>query len=78
MIVVKVEIWPFGDGKSRREIGRMRIANDGSGTMGIGNYRFTIDPLTDRTVSGSVCSHQRSRGVWELLRACLEAAKENL
>lgn len=42
MIVVKLELWPFGDESHRREIGRMYIANDGAGTTKRGSYNVAV------------------------------------
>lgn len=78
MIVVKVEIWPFGEESEAKEIGRMKIANDGTGSLGLGNYFFTINPQTDNEVRGEVRNHQRQRGVWVLLQKCLSSVKEDL
>jgi hypothetical protein len=38
MITVKVELWPHGDEERATEIGRMYIANDGSGSVDRGDY----------------------------------------
>lgn len=37
MIVVKIELWPWGDAKRSKEIGRLYIANVG-GSIQRGNY----------------------------------------
>ena len=42
MIIVKVELWPMGDGNKAREIGRARIINDGTGDATHGNYRIEL------------------------------------
>lgn len=38
MIVVKVELWPFGDEDAKRVLGTTIIVNDGTGTKEKGNY----------------------------------------
>lgn len=38
MLLVKVELHPFGDSSHAREIARLRIHNDGRGTALRGNY----------------------------------------
>lgn len=74
MIVVKVELWPYGSQEGAREIGRAQIVNDGSGSRDIGHYRFSFDPMTDKEHRGVVRDHRRSSGVWYLLwRALTEA-----
>lgn len=42
MIVVKIELWPLGNANKAREIGRVEIANDGSGTKTHGNYLVNL------------------------------------
>ena len=39
MIVVRVELWPFGEQKNASTLGIMCVANDGSGTKTKGNYK---------------------------------------
>lgn len=44
MLVVKLEIWPFGDEESKRLIGELRISNVG-GTKDEGDYKVkAINP----------------------------------
>lgn len=51
MIVVKIELWPMGSSDRAKEIGRMIITNDGTGTGKRGNYiarimrRGTVDSV---------------------------------
>lgn len=42
MIVVKIELWPFGYEGNKEEIGRMYIANEGTGTQERGNYKVAV------------------------------------
>lgn len=42
MVVVKIELWPGGSESDAREIGRMEITNDGSGTEDIGSYSVAL------------------------------------
>lgn len=44
MLVVKIEIWPFGNKHKARTLGEMHIVNDGTGTGERGNYRADILP----------------------------------
>ena len=39
MIAIKVELWPYGDRKRAKPIGLCLIANDGTGTEQVGNYK---------------------------------------
>lgn len=38
LVVVKVELWPHGNEANARTLGRIEIANDGTGTLTHGNY----------------------------------------
>jgi hypothetical protein len=38
MLVIRIELHPKGDASRAEEIGRATIANDGTGTAGVGNY----------------------------------------
>jgi len=87
MIVVKIELWPKGVPGSAIEIGRMYIANDGTGSENVGNYdgvlcrRGTIDipePLSpfgpQGTRQGRVENHKRrSLVVWKLIQKMLNS-----
>lgn len=42
MVVVKIELWPHGDESQMRPLGRIDIANDGTGTVALGNYDATF------------------------------------
>lgn len=83
MIVVKMELWPGGDKAGKRALGVIVIANDGTGTDGSGNYRFSLshagryfgkrkEPWKSGKVRGFVCSLSPYR----LLARCLKAAGE--
>lgn len=81
MIVVKIELWPFGNEARKSEIGRMYIANDGSGSAVDGSYDVAVcrrgstavpkhinpeGPKATRT--GRVCGYPRQAyNVWRLI-----------
>ena len=80
MLVVKIELWKWGNKESAKEIGRMYIANDGSGTLQRGNYdtyicrRGADEPPPDGiyTKQGRVEDYPRkSYTVWELIKRSL-------
>lgn len=90
LITVKIELWPWGDEKRAREIGRMYIANVG-GTVERGDYDVAVcrrgtmevpqpvDPEGPKaTRSGEVKNYPRlSYNVWRLIaRALLSAFPE--
>ena len=43
MVVIKIELWPKGNENKAREIGRMRVINDGTGNAQLGNYSVEMD-----------------------------------
>jgi hypothetical protein len=76
MIVIKVEMWPRGVESRKREIGSLRIANDGTGTREIGNYTYDLRGAKERTMGeGRVMGFARLREhVWDLITRVLEHA----
>jgi hypothetical protein len=38
MLIIRIELWPFGDEDRKKEIARMRIYNDGFGNLNYGHY----------------------------------------
>lgn len=70
MLVVKLEIWPHGNEASAREVGRLLIANDGTGTEAVGNYTAVMEDASCRLV-GSVANFERKRTVWRLVYRAL-------
>lgn len=87
MIVVKLELWPFGDEERAREIGRTYIANVGGDTT-LGNYEVAvcrrgtiavprpIDPSGPKaTRAGEVKGYPRlAYNVWRLIARAILAA----
>ena len=65
MLVVKVELWPFGDATRSREIGRIGIGNV-SGSM-ISDYVAVLVDDTGRRVDVELTGHMRSDGFWPLI-----------
>ena len=76
MIVIKIELWPFGD-KSRKEtIGEACIINTGFGTKNRGTYTYHIQ-WKRKTIVGIIYKFPRlSKTVWHLLGRILD--KENI
>ena len=87
MIVVKVELWSYGNPDRCEELGRMYIANDGtSKDREIGNYLAAVcrkgttavpQPVSpngmEPTRSGEVKDYPRLRyNVWRLITKCLK------
>lgn len=42
MLVIKMELWPFGDETKAQEIARCNIANDATGDEDTGNYNIAL------------------------------------
>jgi len=78
MLVVKIELWPGGDERRARELGRLHITNDGgSSSDRRGNYvAHLMRRGTQKTVqrTAEVLDYPRlSYPVWKLVRKVLEA-----
>ena len=79
MLVVKVELWPFGSEADAKEIGRLKIHNTGDheDRPRRGNYvaQLIRRGTTDRvTREARVEDYARlSYPVWKLIRRALEA-----
>lgn len=81
MLVVTVELWPFGDEARKHTIATGVIANDGTGDNTMGNYdavfandlatvdylRRTLREKTEGTRILHVSEHPRALGPWSLL-----------
>lgn len=77
MIRVTVELIPHGveDHPRRRVLGKMEIANDGSGTEEIGNYKGTLhaEYTSPAGRPGKLFGFRRQRqSVWTLIGAFLK------
>ena len=75
MLVVKIELWPYGNENEKEELGRMEIINDGSGTLRRGNYDVRVcrkDNYDKYVREGRVEGYARkSYSVWELVKRSL-------
>ena len=85
MVVVKIELWPFGSPDNKRELGRMYIANIG-GDRERGDYQVAVcrkgttevpDPILPGgrkpTRQGQVTNYPRiSLPVWSLISRALK------
>lgn len=83
MLVLKVEIWPFGEQENAEPLAEIHIFNDGSGDKEIGHY-WVEDASrggADADFIGRVKAHPRAKGFWPLLRrvcALMEDMAESL
>lgn len=70
MLIIKIELWPHGDCSRSRELGRVAIANDGSGSLDKGNYKVVCLSKNGKRALRSGTVHnwsRRSRFVYELV-----------
>jgi hypothetical protein len=82
MLVIKVEIWPFGSQAHKRTLGEMHIVNDGTERGPFGNYDVCVWNGDDHdfetedppAMTGRVEKYKRmQRDVWTLLVRALES-----
>ena len=79
MIVVRIEVWPFGNRSRRREIGQIVIANDATGDCEIGNYNAALahaGPHADKPgcwKAGRVERHPRILSPYHLVLRAIES-----
>ena len=80
MIVIKIELWPHGIRKKSREIGRIVIANDGTGTPTKGNYKVSLSHAGSYAKkvgawkSGKITGHLRKLSPYHLVQSAIAAA----
>jgi hypothetical protein len=76
MLVIKIELWPFGDETQKRMIAEGYIINNGSGNTELGNYDAKFWSERHPTEkNGKVKSFPRqTQGVWKLLWMALGSA----
>lgn len=83
MLVIKIELWPFGEEEKSKEIARAFICNDGETskkTRGIfGSYdakfmqsdRYNPKKVWKKGRAENI--HRTKRGVWDILYLCLKS-----
>lgn len=69
MLCVTIEIWPFGDEATKRQIGQLRLGNL-SDCAPISDYSFDLR-MDDRTFSGIILGHERNKGALPLITEAL-------
>jgi hypothetical protein len=78
MIMVRIEVWPYGDEEHAEPLGKLYIANTGAGTLAVADYDLLLDEGSGRKRVAVVRGYERERGWLPLLRealAALEATK---
>lgn len=81
MIVVRIELWPFGDHTKKRLLGVATICNDLSGDKKRGNYNVELSHAgkylqkkKGMWKKGRVENHRRSLSPYHLVYKALKAA----
>lgn len=78
MLVIKVELHPYGDANNVQILASMIIANDGSSNnANYGNYTvYKVDKFGNRRVSGSIKNHRRlAESVWKLVNKAIKIGR---
>lgn len=82
MLVIKVELWPYGDSRQAETIATGVIANDGTGTVEVGRYDALFahgdvcpDDMKDvlGVAIGARTTHRRRESVWRLVHKALHS-----
>lgn len=74
MIEVKINIVPFGIREREKQIGYIKLWNDGTGSNKTGNYGYRITNDRGIDIEGGLKGFSREDGVFELLKKVLEDA----
>lgn len=74
MIVVKLEIWPYGVEANARSLGKIEVHNDGTGSISRGNYLYKLRGQKSRLMSrGEIKDYARNaQHPWNLIRRILK------
>lgn len=67
MLIVKVELWPFGNEDEKEEIASAKIWNTGTGTLKSGNYNSIFNSNLHGQFSSQLNNHNRNKNVWNLI-----------
>ncbi len=79
MLVVRVEVWPYGAQTGKYQIAAMQIWNEGGGAVSRYGAQIVADGyapvgLTPFEAVVAVAGHARSDGPWVLIHKILSAA----
>jgi len=73
MIKVTVELVPFGDNDKKKELGSLKIINDGTGTLERGNYNITFTEKDMDDIQHEITNWPRSElKAWDLVYRILD------
>lgn len=75
MLVVKLELWPFGREDQKETLGEIKVWNDGTGSTTRGNYEGYVYSVDFGTVNSLIVKyHDRSKSAWHLIEKILKLA----
>lgn len=78
MLIVKIELWPYGREDCAHELGRLTIGNDGTGNSIEGNYDVSVSLAGGEFKTGRVERWPRQiRPVWDLVVVALRTLGVN-
>ena len=80
MLIIKVDLHPYGDSSRQKTLAELHISNDGTGDDFYGNYSYTIWDGEQSALmgQGTIEGHARYRHVWNLVKACLDDYYSNV
>lgn len=65
MIVVRIELWPWGNQEARRTLATVAIANTGAGNRYIGDYHWAVSHQTSDAAEENPAALLRESGAWK-------------
>jgi len=71
MLVIKIEIWPFGLEEKKRNIGTLKIVNNGTGNTFEGNYNAFFNDNKDN-ITKIQKFPRTEKNAWNLLYEVLK------
>jgi hypothetical protein len=74
MLDITIDLVPFGLEPRRKNIARVKIWNDASGTFEIGNYGYRLTLDDGSKIEGEYKGFKREKGVFHLMKEILDDA----
>jgi len=73
MIEVKINLVPFGQRNYERQIGFIKLWNDGTGNPETGNYKYEITNDRGLDIKGELKDFPRKEGAFTLIKEILNS-----
>ncbi len=73
MLVISIDLWKYGCEDLKKNLGTLRIINEGTGTHTRGDYRAEFIDKNGRKFKTTTLKDwpRKARSVWQLLKAVL-------